>query len=199
MTQGGQSQHKANPGVRRTVVRTVAALVGMFAFAFALVPLYDVFCQVTGLNGKVNNSAQSIIHEEVDESRMVTVQFITRGSSGLPWRMDVETRQVRVHPGQSAEVNFAFHNQSVEGNWGRAVPSVSPSNASRHLRKINCFCFDEQHLEAGERLELPLVFQLARDLPDDINTVTLVYTLYPVTRDEAPLQARATTGNGEET
>ncbi|MFN2330746.1 MAG: cytochrome c oxidase assembly protein [Halomonas sp.] len=100
--------------------------------------------------------------------------------------------------GQSTEVGFTFQNASSEGTWGRAVPSVSPSNAAPHLRKMTCFCFEEQHLMAGERLELPLVFQLTRDLPPDINTVTLVYTLYPVTRDEAPLQARTTDSKGDE-
>lgn len=197
MNESERRSAQAIPGVRRTVVRLVATLVGMFAFAFALVPLYDVFCEVTGINGKTNSTAQALIHEEVDESRYVTVQFITRNGSGLPWNLEVETRQVRVHPGQSTEVGFAFQNASSEGTWGRAVPSVSPSNAAPHLRKMTCFCFEEQHLMAGERLELPLVFQLTRDLPPDINTVTLVYTLYPVTRDEAPLQARATDGKGD--
>lgn len=198
MSQQPYEMSRANPGVRRTVVRSVAALVGMFAFAFALVPLYDVFCEITGINGKVDTTAQAIIHEGVDDGRYVTVQFITRGSSGLPWRMEVETRQIRVHPGQSAEVNFAFHNQSAEGSWGRAVPSVSPSSASRHLRKVSCFCFEEQHLAAGERLELPLVFQLARDLPPEVNTVTLVYTLYPVVRDSDSRQVQLAAGKGGE-
>ncbi|WP_282040250.1 cytochrome c oxidase assembly protein [Halomonas alimentaria] len=185
-------------GVRRTVAKTLFALAGMFAFAFALVPLYDVFCEVTGLNGKTSGSAQTLVHEEVDASRMVTVQFVTRGSAGLPWNLDVETRQVRIHPGQSAEVGFAFHNTGDSAVWGRAVPSVSPARANPHLRKLTCFCFQEQRLEAGERMSAPLVFQLTRDLPEDVNTVTLVYTLYPVTRDEAALQARASGGIGDE-
>ncbi|ATH78750.1 cytochrome c oxidase assembly protein [Vreelandella hamiltonii] len=166
--------------VRRTVIRTTAVLVGMFAFAFALVPLYDVFCRITGLNGKVDTTAQAIVHEEVDTSRFITVQFITRGSAGLPWQMSVATRQMRVHPGQTAEVDFTFTNNSQAQSWGRAVPSVSPSNATTHLRKVSCFCFQEQQLQGQERLTIPLVFQLARDLPADINTITLVYTLYPV-------------------
>ncbi|MGE4532233.1 cytochrome c oxidase assembly protein [Halomonas sp.] len=185
-------------GVRRTVAKTLFALAGMFLFAFALVPLYDVFCEVTGLNGKTSGSAQALVHEEVDASRMVTVQFVTRSSAGLPWNLEVETRQVRVHPGQSAEVEFAFHNRAETALRGRAVPSVTPPRATPHLRKLACFCFQEQRLEAGERLSAPLVFQLTRDLPEDVNTVTLVYTLYPVTRDEAPLQARATAGKGDE-
>ncbi|MCG6657032.1 cytochrome c oxidase assembly protein [Halomonas campisalis] len=192
---GNDDQRSA---IRRTVWRSVAALVGMFAFAFALVPLYDVFCEVTGINGKVETSAQALVNEEIDDSRYVTVQFITRNGSGLPWRMDVETRQIRVHPGQSAEVNFTFNNQSDGVSWGRAVPSVSPSSATRHLRKVSCFCFDEQRLEAGERLELPLVFQLARDLPEEVNSVTLVYTLYPVETRKAQLQAGAKVLEGDE-
>ncbi|MGQ4879944.1 cytochrome c oxidase assembly protein [Billgrantia sp. LNSP4103-1] len=184
--------------VRRTVWRSVAALVGMFAFAFALVPLYDVFCRVTGLNGKADTSAQAIVHEEVDQSRMVTVQFITRNGSGLPWRMDVETRQVRLHPGQTSEVNFTFSNQSGAESWGRAVPSVSPATATRHVRKTSCFCFEEQQLQAGERVELPLVFQLARDLPPEVNTITLVYTLYPVEGKDVPLQAGVKSDEGGE-
>ncbi|MBF8222103.1 cytochrome c oxidase assembly protein [Halomonas sp. 328] len=176
--------------VQRTVSRTLVVLVAMFAFAFALVPLYDVFCRITGLNGKVDTTAQALVHEEVDASRYVTVQLVTRSGSGLPWRLEVEQRQLRVHPGQAVEVGFTFVNQSEAPQWGRAVPSVSPSNANRHLRKVSCFCFEEQRLEAGERLELPLVFQLARDLPPEVNTVTLVYTLYPVERGALALTPR---------
>ncbi|WP_075882016.1 cytochrome c oxidase assembly protein [Vreelandella massiliensis] len=171
-------QQEQDRAVRRTVIRTGAALIGMFAFA--LVPLYDVFCQITGLNGKVSTSAQQMTSQGVDENRYVTVQFITRGSAGLPWKMDIATQQVRLHPGQVTEVDFVFTNYSEQESWGRAVPSVSPSRASQYLRKINCFCFDKQMLKANEKLKLPLIFQLVRDLPQDINTVTLVYTLYPV-------------------
>ncbi|AJY50551.1 MULTISPECIES: cytochrome c oxidase assembly protein [Halomonadaceae] len=177
-----ESREQNQVGVRRTVIRTMAVLVGMFAFAFALVPLYDVFCQITGINGKVDATAQSIVHEEVDESRYINVQFITRGSPGLPWQMSVEMHQMSVHPGQTAEVDFTFTNNSHKESWGQAVPSVSPSNATRHLRKVSCFCFEEQQLQGNERLTIPLVFQLARDLPADINTITLVYTLYPIER-----------------
>ncbi|GGX79686.1 cytochrome c oxidase assembly protein [Litchfieldella qijiaojingensis] len=178
-----------NP-VQRTVFRTVVVLMGMFAFAFALVPLYDAFCKVTGINGKVGDQPRSIVNEQVDTSRYVTVQFITRSGKGLPWQLEAEHRQVRVHPGQPTEVNFAFSNNSSKALTGRAVPSVSPSQASLHLRKVQCFCFEEQRLEAGERLEVPLVFQLTRDLPPDINTVTLVYTLYPVADSQSQLQAQ---------
>lgn len=184
-------------GVRRTVTRTLVVLAGMFAFAFALVPLYDVFCEVTGLNGKTSSSAQTLVSEEVDTSRMVTVQFITRGSAGLPWELEVQTRQIRVHPGQSNEVFFTFRNRGGDASRARAVPSVSPSEASVHLRKLSCFCFQEQRLEGGERLEAPLVFQLTRELPADIKTVTLVYTLYPVQPAQAAVTTRGPINEGD--
>lgn len=184
-------------GVRRTVTRTLVVLAGMFAFAFALVPLYDVFCEVTGLNGKTSAQAQSLVDQEVDASRLVTVQFITRGSAGLPWHLEAETRQVRLHPGQREEVFFTFRNNGAETIRARAVPSVSPSEASLYLRKLTCFCFQEQQLAAGEGLEAPLVFQLTRDLPADINTVTLVYTLYPVPPAQAAVAPRGPITEGE--
>lgn len=167
-------------GVRRTVMRTLIVLVGMMLFSVALVPLYDVFCEVTGLNGKTSGSAQALVNEGVDTSRMITVQFITRGSQGLDWKLDSRTRQVRVHPGEAHEVMFAFHNQGSEPSVARAVPSVSPSQASLYMRKLTCFCFQEQRLEAGEHIEAPLILQLTTDLPESVKTVTLVYTLYPV-------------------
>jgi len=175
----------------------IAIVVLMFGFGFMLVPLYDVFCEVTGLNGKTSNTAQVLVHEEVDTSRMVTVQFITRASAGLPWELDVQTRQVRVHPGQSNEVFFTFRNRGGDASRAKAVPSVSPSEASVHLRKLTCFCFQEQRLEGGERLEAPLVFQLTRELPADIKTVTLVYTLYPVQPAQAAVSRRGPIKEGD--
>ena len=184
------SREQNQVGVRRTVIRTLAVLVGMFAFAFALVPLYDVFCQITGINGKVDATAQSIVHEEVDESRYVNVQFITRGSAGLPWQMSVEMRQMSVHPGQTAEVDFTFTNNSSSESWGRAVPSVSPSNATRHLRKVSCFCFEEQRLGPHEEIDMPVFFFIDPEMVDDpamdnISNITLSYTFFK-TGEELP-------------
>ncbi|ERL52783.1 cytochrome c oxidase assembly protein [Halomonas huangheensis] len=176
------------PQVRRTVARTLVVLAGMFVFAFALVPLYDVFCQVTGLNGKTSTTAQALANQDADMSREVNMQFITRASAGLPWKLEAHTRQVRVHPGASVEVHFTFTNLSDRTMVARAVPSVTPSEASLHLRKLACFCFQNQELGPGESFKAPLIFQLTRDLPQEVNTVTLVYTLHP--QDSGPQQAR---------
>ena len=165
--------------VNRTVLKLLLVLVAMSVFTVALVPLYNVFCQITGLNGKAASQPQGLVQENIDDARFVTVQFIARTGQGLPWKLVPMNPQVRVHPGQAYEVNFAFTNYGSQARYGRAVPSVSPPEASLHLRKVTCFCFAEQRLEAGEQLELPLVFQLSKDLPDSIHTVTLAYTLYP--------------------
>ncbi|MEC9483597.1 MAG: cytochrome c oxidase assembly protein [Halomonas sp.] len=177
--------------VQRTVAKTLIALVAMMGFTVALVPLYDVFCQITGLNGRAANTQSVAAIGEVDTSRYVTVQFITRKGNGLPWRLEAMERQVRVHPGQRQTVHFVFTNYGRLAYRGRAVPSVSPGEASLYLRKVTCFCFQEQTLAAGERLELPMVFQLTTDLPDDVHTVTLAYTLYPVT------DSQLSTGSGQ--
>ena len=181
--------------VQRTVTKTLLALVGMVGFTIALVPLYDVFCQLTGINGRAASEPSVLASSEVDESRYVTVQFITRKGSGLPWRLEALDRQVRVHPGQPYEVEFVFTNYGKSAYRGRAVPSVSPGEASLYLRKVTCFCFQEQRLEAGERIQLPMVFQLSRDLPESVHTVTLAYTLYPVT-DRLAANVDGTTRQG---
>lgn len=165
--------------VQRTVTATVVALLLMVGFTIALVPLYNAFCQLTGLNGTATSRVQELAGETPDISRTVTVQFVTRTASGLPWRLEPRQSQIRVHPGGAYRVEFAFTNFGRHAYRGRAVPSVSPGEASLYLHKVTCFCFSEQRLEAGEHLALPVVFRLSTALPADVHTVTLAYTLYP--------------------
>ncbi|MGI0500658.1 cytochrome c oxidase assembly protein [Limnospira platensis] len=170
----------SDEGVQRTVRKTLWALLGMVLFTIALVPLYDVFCEVTGLNGKTATSAQVMSAQERDDTRWVRVQLVTRSGTGLPWRLEALDQVIAVHPGEIAQARFRFTNTSDVRSSGRAVPSVSPSQGARHFRKMECFCFQEQWLEGGESIELPLVFQVDPALPADIQTLTLAYTLYPM-------------------
>ncbi|SFX30502.1 cytochrome c oxidase assembly protein [Marinospirillum alkaliphilum] len=174
-----RDQQLQQQNVARTVRRVLLGLVLMVGFTIALVPLYDVFCEVTGLNGKTASSAQVVGGAPVDTGRRVEVQFVTRNAPGLPWRLDAMEQTVWVHPGEVALARFAFVNVGQELSSGRAVPSVSPSQGARYFRKMECFCFQEQWLEAGERSEMPLVFQIDPDLPEGVNKLTLAYTLYP--------------------
>jgi cytochrome c oxidase assembly protein subunit 11 len=170
------------PGTGRLVARLLLTVVGMFAFGFALVPLYDAFCDWTGLNGKTGGpyvyEAESV---QVDESREVTVQFMTSNNAGMSWVFEPLQRQVKVHPGAMTEVRFIARNPTDKAMVGQAIPSVSPFKGADYLHKTECFCFTQQRLEAGEEIEMPLLFFIDQALPKDISKLTLSYTLFDVT------------------
>lgn len=165
----------------KTVGKMVLLVVGMFCFAFALVPLYDVFCKITGINGKTNTEAVVYTAEDVDETRTITVDFITRTSSGMPWEFEAQTKKIDVHPGQMGEVAFYVRNPTPRDIIAQAVPSVTPGTASLYLNKTECFCFQHQPLKAGEEALMPMVFYIDPQLPENITYFTLQYTLYDIT------------------
>jgi cytochrome c oxidase assembly protein subunit 11 len=179
MSEGtGQKIDKSNNS--KVVKKLVLVVFAMFGFGFALVPLYDVFCDITGLNGKTNDVSVAYVNEGVDSSRTVTVQFITRMSKGIPWKFEPVMNEMSVHPGEVKFVNFYAKNQSQRDIIGQAVPSVSPGLAAGYFQKIECFCFTQQPLKGGEEVEMGLQFYVDIDLPAEINTLTLSYTLYDI-------------------
>ncbi|MFY8326685.1 cytochrome c oxidase assembly protein [Pseudoalteromonas sp. ZZD1] len=159
--------------------RLVLICLGMFAFAFALVPLYDVFCDITGLNGKpsLEQAKQST---QVVESRQVDVSFTTHAQSGAPFEVQSQQYSVVVKPGAMREVLFKAKNLSNEDKVMQAVPSVSPGKAAKYLHKMACFCFDQQPLKAGEEVEFTLLFYVDTALPDDVEELTLSYTVFDI-------------------
>lgn len=166
---------------KKVVIKLVAVVFGMFGFGFALVPLYEVFCDITGINGKTSDVAATYSNIEIDESRLVTVEFITRINTGMPWKFETQTRRVQVHPGKMHQVDFYAFNPATRDIIGQAVPSVSPGTAAIYLNKTECFCFEQQPLKAGEEVTMPMQFYIDPELPDDINYFTVQYTLYDVT------------------
>jgi len=175
-------QKAENTKKNKTVLTKLILIVfGMFGFGFALVPLYDVFCDITGLNGKTNETAASYSASGVDTSRTVNVQFISRMSQGIPWKFEPIQREITVHPGEVKFVTFYAKNESDRAIVGQAVPSVSPGLAAAYFQKIECFCFTQQPLKSNEEVEMGLQFYVDPELPEDISTVTLSYTLYDVT------------------
>lgn len=164
----------------KVVSKLILIVFGMFGFGFALVPLYDVFCDITGLNGKTNNAAATYLADGIDTSRTITVQFITRTAKGIPWKFEPVVNEVTVHPGEVKFVNFYAKNQSNHDIIGQAVPSVAPGIAAGYFQKIECFCFTQQPLKANEEVEMGLQFYVDRELPMDITTLTLSYTLYDI-------------------
>ena len=156
-----------------------ALAVGMFGFAFALVPLYNVFCELTGLNGKTAATEYVADAPAVVSSRFVTIQFLAQVGNGLPWEFRPTEHELRVQVGTINTTNFYVRNRTARVLNAQAVPSVSPGRAAAHLRKIECFCFDVQTLEPGADMEMPVRFIVTSELPDDVNTLSLSYTIFP--------------------
>jgi len=175
------SRQQERPSNSKVIKKLVLVVFTMFGFGFALVPLYDVFCDITGLNGKTNDVGVAYANDGIDTSRTVKVQFITRMAKGIPWQFEPESNEISVHPGEIHFVNFYAKNESQHDIIGQAVPSVSPGLAAGYFQKIECFCFTQQPLKAGEAVEMGLQFYVDVDLPAEINTLTLSYTLYDIT------------------
>ncbi len=173
----------------RVLVRKLTwAAVLMFGFGFALWPLYTVFCNITGINGKTGQvSEQDIQSMGLDPNRVVTVHFDGTVNSRLPWQFRPNQFSMEVHPGQVYEASYHAFNRGVEAIVGNAVPSVAPAEASLYFNKTECFCFTAQKLEAGEGKDMPLRFIIDPALPDDIQEVTLSYTFFM--NDEQSRQA----------
>ena len=163
--------------IRRTGFKLAAVALGMFAFGYALVPLYNVICDVTGLNGKTGR-VEVERGANVDTSRWVTVEFTGNSMGGLPWEFRPQQKTLRVHPGQTAVAYYEARNTADEAITGQAVPSVAPNKAATHFKKIECFCFSQQQLKAGEHKIMPVQFVVSPDLPKEVGTVTLSYAFF---------------------
>jgi cytochrome c oxidase assembly protein subunit 11 len=158
-------------------------VVGSLLFAFALVPLYNVLCSITGLNGKTQNSAALISKAKVDNTRWVNVQFTSSVMPGLGWNFYPKQSSIRLHPGQIETVMFVAKNTTNEVVIGQAVPSITPGIAAANLKKIECFCFVRQSLRPGEEKEMPLRFFVSPDLPKDVSDMTLSYSFFPAVKE----------------
>ncbi len=151
----------------------------MFGFGFALVPLYDVICDITGLNGKTGRiEAAEIDANAVDTSRTIEVRFLAGTNNGLPWSFEPLVKKMDVHPGQVYEAFYRVRSTSGKKTAGQAVPSVAPSPAAAHFNKTECFCFTRQELEGYETRDMPLRFVVGTDVSDKIEQITLSYTFF---------------------
>ncbi len=183
MTMEADQRRQAN---QRVVKRLAIAAMLMFGFGFAMVPLYDVFCDITGLNGKTGRvELEQALSSTVDEDRLVTVEFLGTVHSDLPWEFKPMIRRIKVHPGEVTEVNYYARNLTDMQVAGQAVPSVAPGKAAKYFNKTECFCFTRQTLAAGEGKEMPLRFVVDPALPEEVRTVSLSYTFFQA-KDGAP-------------
>ncbi len=165
----------------KTIRQLVLVVVGMFGFGFAMVPLYDIMCEITGFNGKTAGKYEAADTQVVDEQRTVTIQFLASNNADMPWEFRPKVRKMTVHPGQMNTAEFYVRNITGDPMVGQAVPSVTPFKAAAYLHKTECFCFEEQQLEQGEGLDMPLRFIVDSNIPKDVKTLTLSYTLFDIT------------------
>lgn len=165
---------------KKLVIRLCGFVLAMFAFGFALVPLYDVFCDLTGINGRSVQRADIDTQTLVDTNRIIRIEFVTFDKTGQPSQFVAGAPSVEVHPGEMKDVSFNVTNPLNKAVSVRAIPSVSPGQGSLYLNKTECFCFNQQALAANETTEFKLRFFIDKALPEDIKVLTLAYTLYPI-------------------
>ncbi len=164
---------------RDLIVKLTLMAGGMFGFGFALIPLYYVFCDLTGLGGRTAGAAQQV-EEAVDESRSVRVEFVATLGQAAPWEFEPGESSMDVHPGKLYTTEYYARNLTKRRLTGQAVPSVAPGQAARHFNKIECFCFSNQVFMPSEGRDMDVVFMVSPDLPEHIDTLTLSYTFFAI-------------------
>ncbi len=164
--------------LRRSVIFLSIAAVLMFGFAYLMVPFYNAMCKVLGINGKPNLTPAAI-SKDLDPKRMLTMQFVTTTNENLPsWQFYAKTQSLNFHPGENEMVLFYVKNDTDHETTVQAIPSVTPGLAAQYVKKTECFCFTQQTLKAHEARIMPLMFHIDKSIPDNINTLTLSYTLF---------------------
>lgn len=167
--------------IRQTIAKSLALVLAMFVFAiWVMPPIYTLFCEVTGINGKTKGQYTPVV-AAVDVSRTVTVQFVGTKNEDMPWEFKPTEYSVKVHPGERAVTHFYARNPTAGIMIGQAVPSMVPHNATDYFHKMECFCFNQQALGPGESAELGLQFIVDQSLPPGVTTIILSYTLFDVT------------------
>lgn len=153
----------------------------MFGFGYALVPVYQKICEVTGINllsRKDTMLAEPVDNTQVDKSRTITVEF--DANSQGPWRFRPTVSSLTVHPGEMTQVVYEVVNTQPRSIDGQAIPSYAPQQATQHFKKVECFCFQQQTLQANEARQMPVVFYIDPELPRDVKTITLSYTFFEI-------------------
>ena len=162
---------------RRLSRRLAIVAIGMFGFAFALVPFYNQICAALGINSLAQ--ADVVANTQVDTSRTVTIE-LDSNAHNLPWRFRPLVAEVKVHPGELTTVEYEIINVRQAPVTGQAVPSYGPQRAGEYFKKLECFCFTHQTLAAGETRRMPVTFVVDPKLPKDVNTIAVSYTFFEI-------------------
>jgi cytochrome c oxidase assembly protein subunit 11 len=171
------STNDKNMDNNRLVKQLVLMAIGMFGFGFALVPLYDIFCEFTGF--RTQNVRAEISQEmQVDQERLISVEFIANTSGSSAWEFRPVVSKMLVNPGQIYTTNYIAHNLKNSEVVGTATPDIKPVEMNKYFKKIECFCFTQQDFVANEEREMPVQFVIDPALPEHIERMTLSYTFF---------------------
>jgi cytochrome c oxidase assembly protein subunit 11 len=178
----GAQRRRAN---RRLLRGLLIMTAGSFAFGWALIPLYDVFCKVAGVGNAEARAGSAKVQEALDPTREVTVEFIADPASVGSFDFRPKAASMRVHPGKLYDTEFYAKNLTQAASVAQAVPSISPTLAAHYFHKTQCFCFSPQHFDAGEGRDMPVRFIVDPQLPGNVDRITLAYTFYDTTEAAA--------------
>ena len=162
---------------RRLSRRLAIVAVAMFGFGFALVPFYNQICAALGVNSIVEKSEP--LNSQIDSTRTITIE-LDSNTHDLPWRFRPLVNHVTVHPGELTTVEYEVVNVRAAPVTGQAVPSYGPQHAGEYFKKLECFCFTQQTLAAGETRRMPVTFVVDPRLPRDVSTIAVSYTFFEV-------------------
>ena len=178
---GGTSPAGAGRNRRLTIILVIVVL-GFFGFGFALVPLYNTFCKLTGLNGKTGGpvKASAVAGMKVDGAREIKVGFTSAVMPGLNWKFKPLHPDIVVHPGAITTTGYVVSNPSGRAETGQAIMSIVPGRAARYFKKIECFCFHQETIKAGGLRKMKLVFFISPKVPEDVRSIIVSYSFFPV-------------------
>ena len=170
---------------RRLIAGLLIMTAGSFAFGWALIPLYDVFCRITGIGNAEAKAGRSAARENIDPNREITIEFIADPASVGSYEFRPKIASMRIHPGKLYDTEFYAKNLTAAASVAQAVPSISPGVAARYFHKTECFCFSPQRFAVGEGRDLPVRFIVDPALPSSVDKVTLAYTFFDTTQSAA--------------
>lgn len=166
---------------RKLLLKLLAFSLGAFGFGYALVPLYQVMCDITGFGNEKRLAQRSVIDAKPDPSRTITVEFLAQLPTVGNWEFRPLQASMEIHPGQLYTADFVAKNLTGRDTVAQAIPMMAPTKVAPYFHKTECFCFTPQHFRRGEERELPVRFVVDPAIPADIDRITLAYTFYDET------------------
>ena len=163
---------------RQLLAKLLVFTLGAFGFGYALVPLYDVLCDVTGFGNERRLAQKSVIDVKPDQTRTITLEFLAELPSNGNWEFKPVLRSMQIHPGQLYTADFIARNLTGRDTIAQAIPSMAPTKVAPFFHKTECFCFTPQNFKTGEERALPVRFVVDPAIPADIDRITLAYTFY---------------------